>query len=220
MRYLIECHPTPSFFGSENYMSGNFISKDNLLNFVLFGISFSAGERLSDEEIKNIVLEVQNDPRTIERLLIDIEKIEIKEGSVEIILVASACVAAPVAAPIIGGIAVTGIALWAADKLFGGTLSEFGKRIANRILDKSATDSLTNSEGQDEIFDPAEEAENLAIKIAAQYNNKAATTGGGIRDGLKYRYDYKFYNGTRPEVRGITIWVDPKEKGRAEYKVW
>jgi hypothetical protein len=213
MRYLIECRPTPLFFGEKIDEPRSLLINHGLLDVVLFGYSFSADARLDDDSIQRIISEVQADPDFSNQIQIDIDRVEIKEGSVEILILASSVVA-PAAAPAVVGIGAAGLAVWAADKLFGGVLSEFGKRIAGRIL------NVFPKKEQGEIFSPAEHAEKLAWEAAKDHGcDKVAIMEGGVRTGATYRYKYRLFGGTC-SIRGITIWVDPKGQEEAELCVW
>lgn len=221
MRYVIQALPTEAFFGEKDespLISENF--RDNLL---LFGFSFDAPDEVEPptrDDIYPIIDEVKEEFSS-DQFWFDVRDVRIEQGSVVITILVGACVATvggSAAVTVGAGALASGAALWFADKLFGGALSEFGKEFANRtkkwiFKDKSGSSSDSNK-GPDNkpIFNADEEAEKSALRVALQHGcSGVALMRGGIREEKRYRYKFRF-TGRKCRHEGVIVWVDPYDE--------
>jgi hypothetical protein len=227
MDYVIQCRFAPSFTNAPP-MRELF---PNARDMVLFSYAFTVSQRIGRNQAARLVEEyLRGDGAKVgvgDRLDIQVERVTGTKGSIIITLLVTSVVLAQSAGPVTGpaltaavGTVVTsagGIALWAADKVLGGTLSEFGAKLAVGLRERLSPNAPTL------IRDPATMADTKAAEIAKARLCTALPSGGGVDVklpdgagvGLKYTYQLV---GAAPGW--VTIVVDQHAQRPLEYHVY
>lgn len=218
MEYVIQCRFSNRFASYAPVRELFPIAKDA----VLFSFSFTHPSDLSPSEAESLAQDVLRgvEGDFSQRLIVDVDNVQSGKGSVVVTLlvlnvVLNVAGPAAVATPVIG---VGGVALWAADKALGGTLSEFGKALAQAFM---ARISLFNDQASP-IRDPQEVAKERAEAIARERGCAALPMAGGTRVRLSnqedwgYKYSYQLV-GAMPGY--VTVVVDQYARYPVEYHV-
>lgn len=204
MDYLVECRLRLPEDGLAAFLP---------TNLVLCAFAFPHDMVLDPDElqyvVRNAVTETQQEHAS--RVYTDIEAIEIRGGSIDIILwlntVASIL---PQAAPEPAMVGALG--LWVADKALGGALSEFGKTVAQKIYFALSKRFAERDGGppfpptEFPVRDIALVAKREAEQAAAQHGCKLAILEGGIATDSGYSYKYELM---ACRHRFVTVFIDP-----------
>jgi hypothetical protein len=197
MDYVIECRPSGQFIEALSHAKLNELS--TLFNrLVFFASNISCTDGPGPDDVEPMVNEAMDEVRKSlpPSLRLDIGRIDVREGSV-IILIFVIPVAVAVGGPVVGGgVAVGSLGLWALDKFFGGALEEFGKVFARNLMDKISKWWQQRGKQPSPIttINPREIAEGEAQRVSSGHNCKPALLTGGVRVGDHlYEYVYQLY---------------------------
>jgi hypothetical protein len=133
----------------------------------------------------------------------DIDDVEVQEGSLVIAAVCGVVAVTPVApvvAPVVAGSMIAGVALWAADKFFGGALAKVGQAAADKLLQTFHGKDPRNAQRA---------ADATAREIADQHGCRYASTSGGVLNGNRIRYVYALLD---CNAHQLVVDVDPYGK--------
>jgi hypothetical protein len=216
MDYIIECRPSGQFIEAlaqaELYELSRLFGK-----LVFFARNISCEDGPGRNDVAPMVEETIGELRRSlpPSMWLDVARVDVYQGSVIILILVSvvSLPAAVVAGPVVGGgFAVGGLALWAADKFFGGALEECGKIFTTKLVEKIS--KWWNGKGKQSppttIINPREIAESEAQRVAAQHGCKPALlTGGTSVEDHVYEYIYQLYDCGR---RLLKIRVDSQSK--------
>ncbi len=210
MDYVIECRPSRELLTALE-KAGQIDLMRLFTRLVYFARSMSLPDGPDRDEVKPMLEEVVAEfgKSLPDNLQIDVEEAFANKGSVVIVILVSVA-AAPAAATGVavgGGVLFSGLALWAADKLFGGALEEAGKVLLDKLKEKFS--NWFKKKGKEPpampVVNPREIAEGEAAKVASQHGCRPAIMSGGIAVGEhSYQYVYDLH-GCRHKLLTITV---------------
>lgn len=210
MSYVIECRAPSN--AAETLEGSGARELGALLNAtVYFARTFSCADGPTAEELRPEIPGITDDINGVTKrlpanLYFKVERVEISEGSVVILILAAVVIHAHVG----GAVGIGGKGVWVADKLCGGALGALGSTIAEKVAGrvKNIFSRKGLPEPKIDIANPNEIADKEAERLTAQQKCKFAPSNGGARIGEDcYEYTYDLVDcGAR---RSLVITVCP-----------